>query len=275
MSLVIALLAASAVFLMLMPDQRTVAPASPWSALPDAPRRFGWLTVRLADLLSSSRVERDLAVSGLNISLEELAFRKLRLTGLAVAATAVLFLLGRTSLAAASLLAVAWAFQGPDLDVARLAARRRTAIQRDLPFFLFTLAVLAESGLQLLPALEQYARHSQTALAAEVRVTLAEIQLGQTPVLAFLEMAQRLDVRDFSLFVGALVQTMEKGTDGLAATLRMQAEAAWDKRRRLAQELGAKASVKLLIPLILFVLPAVLAMAAGPAIYAFLTQLGS
>ncbi|OTA40772.1 MAG: hypothetical protein A6D92_13475 [Symbiobacterium thermophilum] len=67
---------------------------------------------------------------------------------------------------------------------------------------------------------------------------------------------------------------MEKGTEGLAAALRAQAAEAWDRRRRLAQEAGAQASVKLLVPLVLFVLPAVLAMAAGPAIYAFLTQLG-
>ncbi|MBP2019177.1 tight adherence protein C [Symbiobacterium terraclitae] len=281
MALLIAGLAAAACFLLLMPPAASShgAPAAPPRRFPaaqaqrrgDAP---GWLARRLAGLMASGRVARDLAVSGWDETLEELASRKLRLAGLALSAALLLALLGQGVGGAVALAAAVWAFQAPDLEVRRAAAARRAAIQRDLPYFLFTLAVLAESGLQLLPALDHYARNSRTALGRAVEAALAEIRLGQPPALAFLDMAQRLDVRDLTRFVGALVQTMEKGTDGLAATLRQQAETAWDKRRRLAQELGARASVKLLLPLVLFVLPAVLAMAAGPAIYAFLTQLG-
>jgi len=273
MVLLIAGFAAAACFLLLVPS------AAP-SGHPPAPPAWGrsghhgWLARRLAGLMASGRVARDLAVSGWEMTLEELASRKLRLAGLALAAALLLALLGQRTAALLAAAGAVWAFQAPDLEVLRAAAARRAAIQRDLPYFLFTLAVLAESGLQLLPALEHYARNSRTALGRAVETALAEIQLGQPPALAFLDMARRLDVRDLTRSVGALVQTMEKGTDGLAATLRQQAEAAWDKRRRLAQEAGARASVKLLLPLVLFVLPAVLAMAAGPAIYAFLTQLG-
>jgi len=269
----IGLLAAACCFLLLMPEARPSRGARPpqprWSAGP-----HGRLTLRLADLLASTRVARDLAVAGMDVSLEELASRKLRLAGLTLAAALLLSLLGHGFLAVLSLVGTVWAFQVPDLEVRRAADAHRATIQRDLPYFLFTLAVLAESGLQLLPALDHYARNSPTALGRAIQAALAEIQLGRPPALAFHEMAHRLDVRDLTRFVGALVQTLEKGTDGLATALRHQAEAAWDRRRRLAQELGARASVKLLLPLVLFVLPAVLAMAAGPAIYAFLTQLG-
>ncbi|MFS8640695.1 MAG: type II secretion system F family protein [Symbiobacteriaceae bacterium] len=127
--------------------------------------------------------------------------------------------------------------------------------------------------MQLLPALDHYAQNSRSPLGQAVRAALADVRMGRPPTFALLEMAQRLDVRDLTRAVGALVQTLEKGTEGLAAALRAQAAEAWDRRRRLAQEAGAQASVKLLLPLVLFVLPAVLAMAAGPAIYAFLTQL--
>lgn len=158
------------------------------------------------------------------------------------------------------------------MEIARRAGRRRATIQRELPSFLFTLAVLTEAGMQLLPAVEHYSRQSRDSLAAELRSALSEVRLGQTPALAFLNLAQHLEVRDFTLFVGALVQTLEKGSDGLTATLRLQAEAAWDQRRRRAQELGHKASVKLFIPLILFVLPSILAIAVGPAVFGFVTQ---
>lgn len=272
MPLVIALFLSGAVFLLLLPRGRQGGGEVPWPG-PRWPavRR---LASRLAGILASGRLARELAVSGLELTLEELALRKIRLAGLALACALLLALLGRPGLATLGFAGAVWAFQAPDLEVTRAAAARRRAVQRDLPYFLFTLAVLAESGMQLLPALDHYARNAAAPLGREVRSALAEIRMGQPPGMALLEMAQRLDVRDLTRAVGALVQTMEKGTEGLAAALRAQAAEAWDRRRRLAQEAGAQASVKLLVPLVLFVLPAVLAMAAGPAIYAFLTQLG-
>ncbi len=269
----IALLVAGAVFLLLLPLDGPPHGETSWGRR--GPGGIGRrLTDRLADLMASGRLERELAVSGLGLTLQELAARKLRLAGLALAGALLLAILGQPTLAALGLAGAVWAFRGPDMEVARAAAARRRAVQKDLPYFLFTLAVLTESGMQLLPALDHYARGSRGPLGEAVRTALAEIQMGQPPALAFLDMAHRLDVRDLTRFVGALAQTMEKGTEGLAATLRMQAAEAWDRRRRLAQEAGARASVQLLVPLVLFVLPAVLAMAAGPAIYAFLTQLG-
>jgi tight adherence protein C len=279
MALLIALLAGAAVFLLAAPARapspRTPDPWQVWpgqgpAATPE--RRYGWLTRRLADFLSTTKVGRDLVVAQVALTLEDLAARKLRLTGITLAAALVLALMGRTNLALFALLAGAWAFQGPDLEIARKAAHRRDAVQKDLPFCLFTLAVLAEAGLQLLPALEHYCNQARSVLADEMKRALAEIRLGQTPVLAFLNLAQDLDVRDFTFFVGAMVQTLEKGSDGLSATLRMQAETAWDKRRRSAQEMGAKASVRLFLPLILFVLPAILAIAAGPAAFNLASQ---
>lgn len=264
MALLIALLAAVAVGLLLLP-----APAATWEP-PRSP--VTWLAHRLADHLATTRLARDLTVSGLDTTMDQLAARKLRLAGLALAGWALLSLMDSASLSLVALGAAVWAYRGPDLEIARLAQARRIAVQRDLPSFLFTMAVLTEAGLQLLPALDHYCRQARSTLATELKAALAAIQLGQSPALAFLNLAQQLDVRDFTLFVSALVQTMEKGTDGLSATLRAQAETAWEKRRRLAQELGAKASIKLFMPLLLFVLPAILAIAAGPALYSFATQ---
>lgn len=281
MPLLIALLVGGALFLLLAPGRPSPQEAA-WADWPGSPGRpaaadkaarpAGPLARWLAGVLSETQVGRNLVVAGSPCTLEELAARKLRLAGLSLAAALLLWLLGRAGLAAAALVAAAWGFFGPDLEVARKAAARRTAVRKDLPMFLFTLAVLTEAGLHLLPALDHYCRQSRSPLAGELRTALAEIRLGQSPALAFLNLAQELDVRDFTLFVAALVQSMEKGTDGLAEVLRSQAAAAWDKRRRRAQELGAKASVRLFIPLLLFVLPAVLALAAGPALYQFLTQ---
>jgi|GEM_PF-2547344 len=275
MALLIALLAGCAVFLLAMPvkERRAQAESWAWTGHPAPDQvRHGPIVRRLADLLATTKVARNLAVSGAQTTLDDLAARKLRLTALTLAGAAVLWLIGLRNIALVAVAAGAWAFQGPDLEIARKADARRAAVQKDLPFFLFTIAVLTEAGLHLLPALEHYCRQARSTLADELKGALAEIQLGQTPVIAFLNLAQQLDVRDFTLFVGALVQTMEKGTDGLSITLRSQAEAAWDKRRRTAQELGAKASVKLFLPLIGFVLPSILAMAAGPAVYNFVTQ---
>jgi len=281
MPLLIALLVACSLFLLIAPG-RPAPQEDAWTGWPGWPakpaaaerpsRPAGPAARWLAGLLAGAQVSRNLVVAGSPYSLEELAARKLRLAGLSLAGGLLLLALGRSDLSALALLAAAWGFFGPDLEVARKAEARRAAVQKDLPMFLFTLAILTEAGLHLLPALDHYCRQSRSPLAGEISGALAEIRLGQSPALAFLNLAQELDVRDFTLFVGALVQSMEKGSDGLARVLRAQAASAWDKRRRRAQELGAKASVRLFIPLLLFVLPSVLALAAGPALYQFLTQ---
>ncbi|HLN61310.1 MAG TPA: type II secretion system F family protein [Symbiobacteriaceae bacterium] len=265
MVLLIALLVAAAVGLVLLPSPQ---PATDWGT-PEAAAGIS-LMDRLVGHLAASSVARDLPLSGMPLTVEQLAAKKIRLTLIAGSACLLFWVLGMSKLALIALLAGVWAFKGPDLDVARKAAVYRAAIQRELPSFLFTLAIMAEAGVQLLPALEYYCRSSNTKLGAELQRALTEVQLGQAPAVALMEMAQYLDVKDLTFFVGALVQSLERGGDGLVRTLRMQAEAGWDKRKRSAQELGHKASAKLFIPLVLFVLPAIVAIAVGPAVLSFL-----
>jgi tight adherence protein C len=249
------LLVAAAVGLVLLP-----APA-PAADGPTGSSPAEWL----ARYMAGTNVARDLPLSGLPWTLEEVAARKVRLVLIALGAWVVLTLIGSSTMGLVALAAAVWAFKGPDLEITRRAAARRGAVQKEMPSFLFTMAILTEAGMHLLPAMEHYCRSNDGILSGELKQTLTEIQLGQPPALAMMETAQYLNVRDFTLFVGALVQTLERGGDGLAKLLRMQAEASWDKRKRNAQELGHKASAKLFLPLALFVLPAIIAIAIGPA----------
>lgn len=147
---------------------------------------------------------------------------------------------------------------------ARVRARRR-AVERDLPAVLTTLAVTTEAGLSLTAAMAEVARRRQGALAAEFARALAEVQLGCPQAQALERMAARCAVPDLTLFLAALVQGCEKGGGGVAAGLREQAAAAWAQRRRRAEELAQQASVRLFLPLVLLVFPALLLFLIGPA----------
>ncbi len=171
------------------------------------------------------------------------------------------------------LFALAFAFIGAWLPHQWLMVRvrtRQTAIQRELPQMLISLAVTTDAGLSFLQALQEVANRREGVLAAELRSVVQAMSLGMPQREALEQMALRLRVQELTLFVSVLVQTMEKGASGLSQLLREQAEEAWQKRKSKARELGEKASVKLFLPLILLTLPAMMIFLITPAFFSII-----
>lgn len=154
----------------------------------------------------------------------------------------------------------------PDSLIKTAIRRRKERIEREMPMFLNTLAIMTDSGLNLLSALEQQTSRSDGLLADEFRKTLEEIRLGISQVEAFQRMSERCDVPDLSLFLSAIVQGIEKGASGLTVIIREQAQDIWTRRKQEAVALGEKASFKLFFPMLLLVFPALLIFLIGPAV---------
>ncbi len=102
-------------------------------------------------------------------------------------------------------------------------------------------------------------------LIEELSVVLKDIQLGKTRAQALRSLAERLDMAEMSSFVAILVSADSMGAS-IGTVLRAQSESMRNERLTKAEKLGAQASQKILVPLVFFILPAVMLMIFGPIV---------
>lgn len=153
----------------------------------------------------------------------------------------------------------------PDSILSRMVEERQAFIRRLLPDAIDILVVGVESGLGFERALRLYTERFSGALSEEFSKTLAEIDLGQTRRQAMADLAARNQLRELNLFVSAILQAEKLGTP-LASILAIQSEEARSRHRQWAQEMSAKAPVKILFPLAGLILPALFGVLIGPVV---------
>jgi tight adherence protein C len=130
------------------------------------------------------------------------------------------------------------------------------------------MVVAVESGLGLDAAMLRVSDemgHVHPALAEEFQIAMIETQMGVTRAAALFKMSERCAVQEMRALVAMISQAEKLGTS-IAKALRNQAETLRTKRRQKAEERAQKTAVKLLIPLVLFIFPAIFVVVAGPAV---------
>ena len=146
------------------------------------------------------------------------------------------------------------------------AEARQKRIQRSLADTLDLITVSVEAGLGLDAAIAKVVEKTRGPLRDEFGRVLQEIGLGKMRRIALRDMAARCDVPDVNSFVSAIVQADQMGL-GIADVLRVQSDEQRLRRRQRAEETAQKAPIKMLLPLVLFILPAMMTVLLGPAIY--------
>jgi tight adherence protein C len=141
---------------------------------------------------------------------------------------------------------------------------RKASIKRDLPDVLDLLAISVEAGVGFEGAIEVVTRHFETPLSIEFGRTLQEMELGLPRREALQNLKRRTEVPELSNFVLILVQADALGMP-IGRVLRTQAVEMRLKRRAWAREKAARLPVKILMPLTLFILPALFVVILGPA----------
>jgi tight adherence protein C len=141
---------------------------------------------------------------------------------------------------------------------------RQASIKRDLPDVLDLLAISVEAGVGFEGAVEVVTRHFDSPLATEFNRMLQEMELGLPRREALQNLKRRTEVPELSNFVLILVQADALGMP-IGRILRTQAEEMRLKRRAWAREKAARLPVKILLPLTLFILPALFVVILGPA----------
>ena len=146
---------------------------------------------------------------------------------------------------------------------AKLTARR-SDIQVALPDVLDVLVVCVEAGLTFEAAMEKVVEKFDHALADEFSRVMQEVRLGRPRLEALTDMGERTGVDELNNFVQAIIQSEQLGS-GIARILRIQAEEIRGKRLITAQERGARASLKMLIPMLACIFPTLWVILLGPA----------
>jgi len=146
------------------------------------------------------------------------------------------------------------------------AEARQKKIQRALPDTLDLITVSVEAGLGLDAAISKVVEKTRGPLRDEFGRVLQEITLGKMRRTALRDMAARCDVPDMNSFVSAIVQADQMGL-GIADVLRVQSDEVRLRRRQRAEETAQKAPIKMLLPLVLCILPAMMTVLLGPAIW--------
>lgn len=142
--------------------------------------------------------------------------------------------------------------------------RRHTEIMRALPNLLDLLTLSVEAGKDFISSLRDIlAKRKPDALNEEFSRTFNEIQLGRKRSEALKELSLRVNHADLSSVLNAIIQAEELGVS-IGELLRIQGDMLRNKRFTMAEKLANEAPVKIILPIVAFIFPAVLIILIGP-----------
>ncbi len=162
-------------------------------------------------------------------------------------------------------------FPGMALD--RTGKKRKREVIEGMPNALDLLTISVEAGLAFDAALARVADKYTNALSVEFHQVLDEMKLGRPRVEALEAMSTRLDLDEVTNFITAVNQSDQMGTS-LGSTLRIQSEELRRRRTQRAEEAGAKAPVKMLLPMVACIFPTLFIVLLGPAALKVMSMVG-
>jgi tight adherence protein C len=152
----------------------------------------------------------------------------------------------------------------PDLYLYQKGAERADDMRRTFPDALDLLTISVEAGLGFDAALSHVARNIEGSLADEFARVIQEMQIGLGRAGALRALGERTTLDEMRGFVSAMVQADAFGIP-IGKVLRVQSAEIRVKRRQRAEEQAQKLPVKILFPLIFFILPCLFIVVLGPA----------
>ena len=145
----------------------------------------------------------------------------------------------------------------PEVAIQNVAEDRKKSLRREIPFSIDLITAAMASGLDFTAAVRYYIENvSGTPLSHEYAVTLKYLELGHSKNDALKAMASRIDLPEFSSMVNAVVQGTEMGAS-IVETLKINAEEIRRVRMESAEQTAQRAPSLMMLPMLLFIMPAV------------------
>lgn len=171
-------------------------------------------------------------------------------------------------------LAAVVGFMIPEAWLRARIAKRQRAMTRLLPEVVDLLSLCIGAGLDFLGSLNKVVflkQFRKEPLIEELSMALQEIKFGKRRAEALRAMAKRVNVPELSSFVRTIVQADRMGTP-IAEVLTIQSEDVRIQRFMSAERAALKAPIKILIPLIFFIMPCVAIIIGAPIFIQFMRQ---
>ncbi|MGK2962504.1 MAG: type II secretion system F family protein [Gemmatimonadaceae bacterium] len=222
-------------------------------------------------------IQERLIKAGYDGPIAPLGYSMIRVIVLLALPLLAFFFLAQTSFARLLVGVLAAGFFGlllPPFVLLRLEGRRQEKIRRSLPDALDLLVVCVEAGISLDAAILRVAKdlmYVHPELAKELMVVSRKTNAGMTREDALRGLWDRTGVEEVRALVASLVQS-EKWGSSSARVLRVSAETLRRKRRHAAERRAATAPLKMIIPMALFIFPALFVVIMGPAVIQIVSQ---
>jgi tight adherence protein C len=169
-----------------------------------------------------------------------------------------------TRVVGATLLIAAFGYMLPNVLLYNAGQKRETLMRNSLPDAIDLLTISVEAGLGFDAAVSRVALNTSGPLAQEFSRLLQEMQIGVGRTEAMRAMAERTSLQDLKSFCLAMVQADALGIP-IGRVLRIQSSEMRTKRRQRAEEKAQQVPVRIMIPLVLFILPCLFLIVIGPA----------
>lgn len=161
----------------------------------------------------------------------------------------------------------------PELRLYSRGIERKEAIKSQLPDTLDQMSIAVNAGLGFDAAMIRVAKNGRGELANELVRTLQDIQVGLTRRAAYDDLAERTGVETLHRFVRSIIQAEAYGI-ALSDVLQTQADELRMERRQYAERKAMEIPVKVVFPLILFIMPAMFIVVMGPGIIGIMESFG-
>ncbi len=152
----------------------------------------------------------------------------------------------------------------PNLLLSSRVTDRQKKILRAMPFIVDLLALSTEAGLDFVGAIGKVVEKAKPSpLVEEFAQLLKEIKVGSSRQEALREMSARINMTQINSFVAILISADQMGAS-IGKILRQQSDQIRNQRMLNAEKAGAAAASKVILPLVIFILPAVMIMIFAP-----------
>lgn len=157
----------------------------------------------------------------------------------------------------------------------RMVARYRKKLQEALPDTVDMLGIVLGTGLALDQAMLRVSEEMEyiyPELAAEFSTVVMQVKAGQERTKAFQQLVRRTGIEDLKSLSAMIVQSERFGTS-LSQALRVYSDALRQRRRLRAEAAVGKAGIKMLFPIVLFILPVLFVITLVPGVLSVLRDL--
>ena len=180
-----------------------------------------------------------------------------------------------TSLLGGLVAALLLGFLLPKMVLQRMVKRYRRKLQEALPDTVDLLGITLGTGLALDQAMMRVSEEMEyiyPELAAEFATVVMQVRAGQERTVAFQQLVRRTGLEDVKSLAAMIIQSEKFGTS-LAQALKVYADALRTRRRLRAEAAVGKAGIKMLFPIVVFILPVLFVITLVPGMLSVLKDL--